>query len=109
MISDSIKQRLKQLEQIINNNTSNTQPIFIFTKDVGEQGYKIQDKDLHYFKDIKDSDKVRFNDMQDVKNFYIDNADILELSNINKPPTLLVDIVDNSHLERVLYDANKGG
>ena len=103
----SINKRLSDIENTLNKKTIDMGKLFIFIKDVSDQKYKISD--LSEFSKIKDADKLRFTGEQDITEFLIKNADLLDTTEnyILKYKPILIDIKDNSHLESALYNANK--
>lgn len=116
MFSNSIKQRLKMLEMLYNK-TGNyiPNPIIYFDTEPNQDIYKISDlnNNKDYFKNIKDFDKLTFKNEQECQEWIDSNIDLIELpcyyNSKHKLKAFLLKIVDNSHLAKVMYDANKGG
>lgn len=116
MFSNGIKQRLKMLEMLYNK-TGNyiPNPIIYFDTEPNQDIYKISDlnNNKDYFKNIKDFDKLTFKNEQECQEWIDSNIDLIELPSYynskHKLKAFLLKIVDNSHLEKVMYDANKGG
>lgn len=114
MIQDSIKQRLKTIEQVIKLHEPLKPHLnYYFQTDPNQEIYKIPTKDLEYFSDIKDADKLEFKTEQECREFLNDNADKIKLLNgyteqdVYKANIQMLKIVDNSHLESVLYECNR--
>jgi hypothetical protein len=114
MLNNSIKQRLKILEQIVKQNEPYKPRLhYYFETAPNEHIYKIPKRDLDYFENIKDADKLEFNNEQECKDFLDTNADKIKLSSgytendVHKAKILLIRVVDNSHLERFMYECNR--
>lgn len=114
MIKDSIKQRLKTIEQAIKQNEPLKPHLnYYFMTEPNKDVYKIRDTDLELFKEIKDADKLEFRTEQECREFLNDNADKIKLytgyteEDIYKANIQMLKIVDNSHLERFMYECNR--
>ena len=118
MYSLNIKQRLKVLESIKDKDKMYyPRPNILFITEPNKDKFKL-DMQLHndkdYFINIKDADKLEFNNEQECKEWLDANRDLINLPSFyterdrQQMHTQLIKIVDNSHLEHVLYDANRG-
>ena len=114
MIKDSIKQRLKTIEQAIKQNEPLKPHLnYYFQTDPNQDIYKISDfaNNKDYFKNIKDYDKLTFKTEQECQEWIDSNIDAIDLpsyyTNKHKIQAILLKIVDNSHLEKFLYQYNK--
>ena len=117
MFNNSIKQRLKVLE-ILNNKDKqhHLRPIILFITEPNKDIFKL-DMQLHnnkdYFINIKDADKLEFKTEQECKEWLDTNRDLINLPNDYtdndrlKMRPMLIKIVDNSHLERFMYECNR--
>ena len=106
--------KLNKIDDYINKQKNNglyTPNMRFLYKDVGDDFYKIPTSDYQdeLYKGLSDAelDKLRFKGLDDIMDFFYDRADYLNIpkKDIYKPE--LIDIVDNSYLEKVLYDANR--
>lgn len=115
LLSNSIKQRLKILEILSNKNTPNIpNPLVYFDTEPNGDIYKISSSfiDSDYFINIKDADKLRFKDYQECQEWIDSNIDLFNLPTHydykrHKLKPFLIKIVDNSHLESVMYSENR--
>lgn len=114
MFSNGIKQRLKILEMLSDKNSNNIpNPIIYFDTEPNQDIYKISDfaNNKDYFKNIKDYDKLTFKTEQECQEWIDSNIDAIDLpsyyTNKHKIQAILLKIVDNSHLEKFLYQYNK--
>lgn len=115
LLSNSIKQRLKILEILSNKDTPNIpNPLIYFDTEPNGDIYKISNSftDSDYFINIKDADKLRFKDYQECQEWIDSNIDLFNLPTIyeckrDKLKPFLIKIVDNSHLESVMYSENR--
>lgn len=111
----NIKQRLLALEKLSKQDGKYMlNPIIYFETQPNGDIYKIRDSDLRYCKNIKNADKLEFKNEQECKEWLDNNIDLLDIPSIydsarNKVRFhyQMLKIVDNSHLERVLYECNR--
>lgn len=111
----NIKQRLLALEKLSKQDGKYMlNPIIYFETQPNGDIYKIRDSDLEYCKNIKNADKLEFKNEQECKEWLDNNIDLLDIPSIydsarNKVRFhyQMLKIVDNSHLEKVLYEYNR--
>ena len=117
MYSLNIKQRLKGLESIKDKDKMYyPTPNILFITEPNKDTFKL-DMQLHnnkdYFINIKDADKLEFKTEQECKEWLDTNRDLINLPNDYtdndrlKMRPMLIKIVDNSHLERFMYECNR--
>lgn len=112
MFSLNIKQRLKMLETITNQDTNHSTPILIdFITEPNEDIYKLDtSQDQELFINIADADKLEFKSEQECIEWLDANRQLINLPNNYtdkdraKIKPMVFKITDNSHLERVMYE-----
>lgn len=108
----SYKYKLDAIIKELNNKNIKTQSLMILIKDSGDEYYRFKKNTKNdLFKDISDNEllELKFRDDAELLDYMRDRAYKLgiPMHQINKYKPLMISIKDNTHLESVLWSANK--
>lgn len=94
-INGTIRARLKHIIDLIDYEEG-TPCTYIFIKCTSEQGYQL----AHNEDTLIDDRNYIFNTKEEINNFLIEQA---RLKGVKKITPILINVVDNSHLEKAMY------
>lgn len=109
----SYKYKLDAIIKELNKQNTKTPSLMIIIKDSGDEYYRFMDNNTKndLFKDLSDEElkELKFRDDAELLDYMSDRAYKvgIPMHQISRYKPLMIEIKDNSYLERYLYNANR--